>query len=68
MIFQEWDWDKAKEIWQREARAEGRAEGRAERDLAWEAVVADVVAEKNASLAEKDSEIAKLKSQLNIPQ
>ena len=60
MIFQEWDWDKAKEIWQREAAAE-------ERSL-WETVIADVVAEKDASLAEKDSEIARLKSQLNIPQ
>ena len=49
MIFQEWDWDKAKEIWQREAAAE--------RDLAWEAVVAD-----------KDAEIARLRSQLNTSQ
>ena len=60
MIFQEWDWDKAKEIWQREAAAEARAD---ERNL-WEAVVAD----KDAGLAQKDAEIARLRSQLNTSQ
>ena len=52
MLFQEWDWDKAKEVWQREAKEEGKAE---ERDY-WKSVVAKVV-------AEKDAEIARLKAQ-----
>jgi hypothetical protein len=30
MIFGEWDWDVAKEVWQEEAREEGVAVGRAE--------------------------------------
>jgi hypothetical protein len=30
MIFTEWNWDDAKEVWQEEAKMEGRREGRRE--------------------------------------
>ena len=57
MLFQEWDWDKAKEVWQREAKAEGKEEAQ----NYWKSVVA----EKDAGLASKDAEIARLKAQLS---
>ena len=69
MLIQDWDWDVAKKVWQREAAEEARAEGitkgiakgekrgKANERKKWKAVIAD-----------KDAEIAKLKAQLNITQ
>ena len=61
MLFQEWNWDDAKDVWQREAEER-------ERDK-WQSVLADKdakLADNEAKLADKDALIAKLRAQLNI--
>ena len=64
MLLQEWNWDDARAVWEREA--EERA------DAKWQSIVADkdaILADKDAKwqsvVADKDAIIAKLKAQLD---
>ena len=53
MLLQEWNWDDAKAVWQKEA--EERA------DHKWQSVMAekdDKLADKDAELADKDAKLA----------
>jgi hypothetical protein len=53
MLLQEWKWEDAKAVWEKEAEARGEARGIAYSDSKWQKVVSD-----------KDAEIAKLKARL----
>ena len=78
MLVQEWDWDVAKEVWQSEAAREARKEGIAEGEKRGIAIgekrgkakerkkLKAVIAEKDVVIADKDTEIAKLRAQLSI--
>ena len=69
MLLQEWKIEDAKAVWQREAeeRGEKRGEERGEKrgeersDRKWQSVIL----QKDAILADKDAEIAKLRVQLD---
>jgi hypothetical protein len=60
MLLQEWNWDDARAVWERDAEARGEARAETRADQKWQAVVAD----KDAALAGKDAEIARLKALL----
>ena len=68
MLAQEWDWNKALEITARDAAREAAHNAAQEAEQRvneqWEAVVAD----KDASLADKDAEIEALKAMLKLQQ
>ena len=56
MLFQEWKWEDARAVWEKEAEART--------DAKWQSVVAD----KDAKLADKDAIIARLNAQLGLKQ
>jgi len=51
MLIQEWNWDDAKRVWQKEAAAEATAQANAK----WQTVIA----EKNAIIAELRAQLGK---------
>ena len=53
MLFQEWNWEDAKTVWQKEAKEEGVELGEARSDQKWKSII-----------AEKDAQIAELLAQL----
>jgi hypothetical protein len=57
MLLNEWNWDDARAVWERDAREEAREE----ESEKWKAVVA----EKDAALAKRDAEIARMKALLD---
>ena len=57
MIFQEWNWDDAKTVWDEESEIRGESRER----VKWQSIVADkdaALADKDAALADKDAELA----------
>ena len=70
MLLQEWNWEEAKIVWQREAEERGEARS----DQKWKAVITDKdaqlvdkdaqLADKDAQLADKDEQLAKKDAQL----
>jgi len=57
MIFQEWNWDDAKTVWDEESEIRGESRER----VKWQSIVADkdaALADKDAALADKDAALA----------
>ena len=72
MLIQEWDWDVAKAVWQKEAAAEATVQATAQADAKWQTVVADkdaklqsVVAEKNAIIADNNAKLQSVVAEKN---